>query len=164
MSRQLFTTRTAPSRDRDAQWFSAPRWLVTLAVLAGFVAMHGLSADHDVHALAGLPGGHHASALAGEGHGVAAGLAAVDAGQGGAAVAAAILVRQAPGQAGEGYVPVGCLVLLATSVLALLASLLARRAGVPLPALLPRVGSLPVPRVPPRRNAPGFFVLGILRT
>jgi hypothetical protein len=158
MSSRPATTRTAPPRGSGAApWPVVSRWLVALAVLAGFVAMHGLSADHDVHALAALPGGHHAPAQPGAGAAVTPAPTAVGAG---------LPAWQVPGSDGHGHAHDGCLVMLATSVLALvLALLLARRSGAPLSTpLRRRVGRLVALRAPPLRASPGFAALGILRT
>jgi len=163
MSRPPVTTRTAPLLDSSAApWPVVSRWLVALAVLTGFVAMHGFTADHDVHALAALPGGHHAPAQAGDGATagptVAAGMTVAGDGRG-------ALAWRSAGSEGHGHAHDGCLVMLATSVLALvLALLLARRCGAARPALLRRVVHLSVPRAPPLRTSPGFAALGILRT
>jgi len=157
MSRPPASIRTAPLHPSGAApWPAVSRWLVALAVLAGFVAMHGLSADHDVHALAALPSGHHAPAQAGDDP--AAGPTVAAGGQ-------MALAWSASGSDGHGHAHDGCLVMLATSVLALvLALLLARRRGAVPPALLRRVVHLSVPRAPPLRTSPGFPALGILRT
>jgi len=129
---------------RPAVW----RWVMVLAVLAGFVAMHGMSADHGVHVFSSHAGDHHAAAVLADATG--------------ATVAAAWV---ASGGAGAGHAEDGCLLMVAASVLALvLAAIALRGAGLRLPAPPPRAGPLDARRAPPRRTAPRLFALGVLRT
>ncbi len=140
---------------------SAVRWLA-VAVLAGFLGMHGVSTDHDTHLLAAAAGGHHAAE-----HGAAptAGApstpAAVDALDALGAVLPAWDLAGRPLSAHDD----GCLLALTISVLTVILALLAaRRARASRALLLPRAGDLLPSRGPPRRAGPSPFALGVLRT
>jgi hypothetical protein len=147
----------------------ALRRLVSLAVLVGFVAMHGLSADHDVHLLASLSGHSHATP-AGAGTATTAPAAAAVPAFAAAAVtvadAGAWLLTQArpPADGAAGGHGEGCLLALTVGVLAFVLAVLAARGRVPFRARPPsRPGSL-LSRRPPRPSAPCLFALGVLRT
>ena len=144
-----------PVRVRDAL-----RCLVAVLVLAGFVAMHGASAHHHGHALAGLPAGHHASPAAG---GAArADAAALDP----AAVVSVALPRwDIPTRAGHAHADDACLLALAAGILGLVLALLA---SAPVPAagarLLSRARNVVPARGPPPWGGPCLVALGVSRT
>lgn len=148
---------------------AVPRWVMALAVLAGFVAMHGLSSDHGVHTLAGSAG-HHSPASpmapADALHRASdvtlelAGSAPVD-----LMSEAGLALWTGAGDTGGGQADVGCLLMLTASVLALvLAAMGLRRTGFRLSTSSPRAHHVLPSRGPPRRTAPGLFALGVLRT
>jgi hypothetical protein len=144
----------------------ALRRLVSLAVLVGFVAMHGLSADHDAHVLASMAGHSHTAPAD---IGAATAVAAVPAS---AAVAVAVadagtwLLAQARSPAdgaGVGHGE-GCLLALTVGVLAFVLAVLADRGRFPFRARPPSCSSSLMRCGPPRRSAPSLFALGVLRT
>jgi hypothetical protein len=140
----------------------ALRRLVSLAVLVGFVAMHGLSADHDVHVLATLSGHSHATPVDAAPAATAPAAVAVAA----VADAGTWLLAQArpPVDGAVGGHGEGCLLALTVGVLAFVLAVLVARGRVPFRARPPsRTGSLLWCR-PPRPSAPCLFALGVLRT
>ena len=184
MTHQPSVTRTAHGRAlRPAPGPALLRWVLAMAVLAGFVAMHGMSSDHGVQPLAGLSAAHHpVQAPAGTGTGTSAtggstdisraadvksasGAQTAAVGQLGPALVAASHVWGVSGGTTQGHIDVGCLVMLAASVLAMvLAAVLSRRTGLWISGLSRLGARLTAPRGPPRRTAAGFFMLGVLRT
>jgi hypothetical protein len=128
----------------------ALRFLVAVLVLAGFVAMHGASAHHHGHALAGLPAGHHATP---------AGLDPA------AAVTAALPRWEPPAQAGHPHADDACLLALAAGILGLVLALLAsRRVRASGARLLSRARSVVPARGPPEWGGPCLVALGVSRT
>ncbi len=142
----------APGRARGAM-----RWLA-VAVLAGFLGMHGVSSDHDTHLLAGAVGGHHAVPHQAAPAGTVAAPAVADA-------LGAVLAAWGPAGPATTAHEDGCLLALTVSVLtAILALIAARRAGASRALLLPRAGNVLPSRGPPRGAGPSLFALGVLRT
>lgn len=145
------TTRDGDNASHRAR--GVMRWLVAVAVLVGFLAMHGLSADHDAHLLTAVSGSHHAHPA--ERVETAATPGTAD---------ATLPVWRSAGANGAAHDD-GCLLALTISVLTfILALIAARRAGTSRAVLLPRAGDLLPSRGPPRRAGPCLFALGVLRT
>ncbi len=167
MTPQPSTLRTTPrARNGTVPGPAVLRWAMILAVLAGFVAMHGLTSDHGVHTLAGSAA-HHSP--------VAPAVVSPDAPDASVDLAGSTTVSlpSAPGLArwtgagetGAGHADIGCMLMLSASVLALvLAAMGRRRSGLGLRMPFSRVLHVVAARWPPRRTAPGLFVLGVLRT